>query len=208
VKVVGEEQITGGRAVSWWWGLLTEPAVPFLLVAEGVLVKRDYLPDILLVGAALVVIAVDSLRWGFHEADPSPTSRARASLWLPAAAVALGMALLPRISPVTDAAFAALGLGALWLAWMPGGAPAASHGEVPRTPPTWWLWWVPALVFCTVEVLSLAYQPAPRVDSPAHPSLSGIVEPVLAHWPTRALALLVWLAAGWWLLRRIRRWSA
>lgn len=202
---------TAGRTVTWWWGLLTEPAVPFLLLAFAVLVKRDYLPDILIVAGAIVVISVDSARWGFREARAEPTHRRSLPRWSwPGALVlALVMSVMPRVSRELDLTFTVLGALVVWQALLPGvrGDLGGSSTRV-AVPPRWWLWWVPALLFCAVEVASLAFQPAPRVDSPAHPSLSGVLEPLLSHWPVRTIAILVWFAAGWWLLRRIRAWAS
>ena len=198
-----------GRNVSWWRGLLTEPAVPFLLLALAALVMRDYLPDIFVVGASVAVIAVDSLRWGFRESPATPHDPVELprAAWIVLLVLALVMSLQPRLSTGLDASFAAVGFAALWMAWLPRTETAEIEDRPGEIPPRWWLWWIPALLFCLVEVFSLAFQTAPRVDSPAHPSLSGILEPALDYWPERAVALMVWFAAGWWLLRRIRAWA-
>jgi hypothetical protein len=62
----------------------------------------------------------------------------------------------------------------------------------------WLLWLVPILGFSALEI----------VDNwvfgsvPAHPTWSDLMDPVLAWQPARAAAVLLWLAAGWELLRR------
>ena len=204
-----DASLRAGRNVSWWRGLLSEPTVPFLLLALVALIMRDYLPDILLVGASIAVIAIDSLRWRFRESPAQPEGGAELprAMWIVVLAVALAMSMQPRLSFGLDASFAVIGVAALWVAWLPRTGTVQFEDSQGGAPPRWWLWWVPALLFCLVEVLSLAFQPAPRVDSPAHPSLSGVLEPALDYWPERAVVLLVWFAAGWWLLHRIRAWA-
>lgn len=191
-------------------GLLSEPALPLLLVALVVLVYRGYLPDIGLVAATVLAILVDAWRWELREASarPAPPSSPRLPWWVLCAALATGMAALPRLSRSLDAAFVAVGLVALAITWLPGRATVVGEPHGLAAPPRWRWWPVLGLLTALLEVFSLMYQPALLVDSPDHPSLSTVLEPALGAWPTRTAGLFVWLLAGWWLVRRVRAWAA
>lgn len=52
------------------------------------------------------------------------------------------------------------------------------------------------------EAWAFFHQPAWNVASVTHPSLSSLVEPALDVRPVRFTAWLLWLAAGWRLVRR------
>ena len=52
------------------------------------------------------------------------------------------------------------------------------------------------------ELIALALQPTLGTDSPAHPTLSYLANPVLASVPGRPAVLFGWLALGWYLARR------
>jgi hypothetical protein len=59
------------------------------------------------------------------------------------------------------------------------------------------VWSVPVLAFCVLEVTDDVLG-----STPAHPTLSTLLDPALAHHPVRAAAFLAWLVAGWQLIRR------
>jgi hypothetical protein len=62
-----------------------------------------------------------------------------------------------------------------------------------------------ACVFVAVglwELSALLQQPTLRVSSEAHPTISFLMDPVLATSLGRSLALAGWLGIGWWLLNR------
>jgi hypothetical protein len=63
----------------------------------------------------------------------------------------------------------------------------------------WALVWIGV---STWEVTALYLQPSLTTDSPAHPTLSYLADPVLASFPGRAVVLFAWLAFGWYLARR------
>jgi hypothetical protein len=63
----------------------------------------------------------------------------------------------------------------------------------------WALVWVGVAVW---ELTALYLQPSLTTDSPAHPTLSYLADPVLASFPGRAVVLFGWLAFGWYLARR------
>ncbi|HEV2377216.1 MAG TPA: hypothetical protein VGS19_34270 [Streptosporangiaceae bacterium] len=52
------------------------------------------------------------------------------------------------------------------------------------------------------ELTALFLQPALTTNSYAHPTLSNLMDPVLASVPGRASVLFAWLALGWYLARR------
>jgi hypothetical protein len=52
------------------------------------------------------------------------------------------------------------------------------------------------------ELANLLLQPSLTTDSYAHPTLSVLTDPLLATHPGRSAALLLWLAGGWFLVRR------
>lgn len=63
--------------------------------------------------------------------------------------------------------------------------------------------WVGLFVaFGIWELAALAFQPSLSVNSPGHPTLSTILDPVLAHPLGRIVAIGAWLAAGWFLVER------
>ncbi len=59
------------------------------------------------------------------------------------------------------------------------------------------VWSVPVLAFGALEITDDVLG-----STPAHPTLSTLLDPPLAHHPVRWLAYLGWLAAGWYLVRR------
>ena len=53
---------------------------------------------------------------------------------------------------------------------------------------------------CLLELTSLLLQPSFRTDSYAHPTISFLMDPLLASHVGRAIGLSAWLAMGWLLL--------
>jgi len=63
--------------------------------------------------------------------------------------------------------------------------------------------WGSLLVFGGLwELAALLGQPNITTSSYAHPTISTLTDPLLAATPGRAVALLIWIAAGWWLIER------
>lgn len=54
----------------------------------------------------------------------------------------------------------------------------------------------------TWELVAWLRQPAYNVASTQHPTISVLLDPVTQAQPGRLLAWAVWLAVGWWLVRR------
>ena len=61
-------------------------------------------------------------------------------------------------------------------------------------------WGAVFLSACLLELTSLLLQPSFRTDSYTHPTISFLMDPLLASHLGRAIGLLAWLAAGWLLL--------
>jgi len=62
----------------------------------------------------------------------------------------------------------------------------------------WLAWLVPILGFCGLEVVNGFI----FGSVPAHPTWSILMDPVLEWHPARAGAVLIWIVAGWELVRR------
>lgn len=191
--------------------LLRQPALPILFVAWLAMVKREYAPDISLYSGAIALVVADDLRWGGRVAPAKPVApdANRGAMLGLTLLCALGLSVMPRQSGPTDLAFVLVGLVALYSAWMPGReaglAPRYDEGEAPRR---WWIWPGLGVAMGLIAGFSFMHQIAPMVDSPAHPSISSLIEPALDPWPVRLLALWLWFLGGWWLLRRIRQWAS
>jgi hypothetical protein len=77
-------------------------------------------------------------------------------------------------------------------------AALAAPADPPRPRPAGVRWWaLLAGVALALELIELFG--APRA---AHPTLSSLAGPVLAHWPGRTAAYLAWLSLGRALARR------
>jgi hypothetical protein len=136
-----------------------------------------------------------------------PAGRRRAALRrlrVPAVAAAIAYSLVvgwfPRYSWPATIAVAIPAAAAVLIAWR---VAADSPGEPERLPRTgmaaWALVWAGAAAW---ELTALALQPTLGTDSPTHPTLSYLANPLLASVPGRPAALFGWLALGWYLARR------
>ena len=188
--------------------VLREPALPILLLAWVAMLRREYVPDILLFGGAAVLLVIEARRSQGRTSSAEPASRSRHPvLGLGATGVvALLMASLPP-SAWLDAAFGAVGVVVLVICLSPRRERQPSRGPDVDEPARWWVWPLLGVTLGVVALWSFLHQVSPMVDSLAHPSISSLVEPGLAHGLARVLALWLWLLAGWWLLRRVRAWS-
>jgi hypothetical protein len=90
------------------------------------------------------------------------------------------------------------GLLILPLAWRVG---PPRRGERPG--PKKWLWAGVMVLVCLWELISFLSQPDPRTDSYDHPTLSAILNPMFGSPTIRTVVLMVWLAIGLWLARRL-----
>jgi hypothetical protein len=191
-------------------GLLGEPALPVLLLALVALIRRGYLLDITLVGGVALLLVLDAPRWAGRTASAEPGFPApRRPATSAALALLAGVMAVPNpTSRVTDLMFAITGAVLLALVWGSGRSGRSSDSAAPEAPPRWWLWPAIGVAVCLVELSTLLAQPAPRVDSPDHPSMSTLLEPGLVAAPTRWVALWLWLLGCWWLVRRVRAWDS
>ncbi|GAC1366899.1 MAG: hypothetical protein NVSMB32_11690 [Actinomycetota bacterium] len=201
-------------------GALSDPVVGLLLVAGGVqlaVADARLHATLLLVagGVALGDFVVERRRRpgrcgdGSIVTPPSTVPLGRASR-TPGTAAALAGALaggvllgtfrrytLPVAIPV-----AALALAAVVWAWRAtprawvGGQPQA----VPRIPGAA-LWAAVIGALLGWELLAFALQPSIAERSAAHPTISSLIDPALAHHLGRSLWLSIWLAVGWLLVR-------
>jgi hypothetical protein len=120
----------------------------------------------------------------------------RAAAW---SAVAVFAWFAGGLDSFTAAADVAVALPVLLLLGVAVLAPPRRKPAPRRVPPRGWLpWLVPILGFCALEVVDKWV----FGSLPAHPTWSDLMDPVLAWRPARAAAVLVWLAAGWELVRR------
>ena len=119
-----------------------------------------------------------------------------------AAAIAYSLAVgwFPRYSWPATIAVAIPAAAAVLIAWRVSADSAAEPERLTRTGiAAWALIGVGAAAW---ELTALALQPTLGTDSPAHPTLSYLANPVLASVPGRPAVLFAWLALGWYLAHR------
>jgi hypothetical protein len=115
--------------------------------------------------------------------------------WSLAALYAWVAAGIPSFSWEATAAVLLAGAAVSWLGAL---VPASRRpAPPPLTRRAIVLWSVPVFAFGVLEITDDVLG-----STPAHPTLSILLDPVLAERPVRAVAFLAWLAAGWWLARR------
>jgi len=107
-------------------------------------------------------------------------------------------ASLPRYSWWVTAAVVAPGVAALLLAWR---GPLRDRPVPPPPGRTGVAVWAAVFVAGGLwELAALLLQPSLEVGSYAHPTISYLMDSVLAQWTGRCLTLALWLALGWLLL--------
>jgi hypothetical protein len=92
---------------------------------------------------------------------------------------------------------AAAGVAVAWRHPVTGGsdpAPVPAAGAV--------AWAAVFVALALWELAALLLQPSLTTDSWAHPTISVLLDPILATHLGRAVVLSLWLGSGWWLLRR------
>jgi hypothetical protein len=81
--------------------------------------------------------------------------------------------------------------------------PVRARPDGGRLPVAGTLAWLAVLVVgCLWELSALLQQPSLTTDSSAHPTISTLTDPLLATFPGRSVALLAWVAFGWYLVER------
>jgi hypothetical protein len=91
----------------------------------------------------------------------------------------------------------AMAIAATWRRPVPEGPEQAKLDTVGSA-----VWVTPFLALGLLELTNLLLQPSLKADSYAHPTLSVLTDPILASHPGRSVALLMWLAVGWFLVKR------
>lgn len=193
------------------WRSLRQPTVAILLLASVVHVVRRDLFDLLLFSGTAVLILLDAGRADrlarAGDDDAAPTEWRRTTRWVIAAGVALFAMLAAVPSPASLGAvlvLALIGLAALVLVLVrPPRAVAAPAAQASRGKlPGWQVWAVIGVAACLWELASFISQQVWPAGEDAHPAVSDLVGPLLTGWPGRAVFLLLWAGAGWWLLRQ------
>jgi hypothetical protein len=81
---------------------------------------------------------------------------------------------------------------------------AGEGAPAPRLPTAHaWVWTVPLLAGCLLELGDLLSQPDAQTDNPDHPTLSTLVDPLLEGRPVRVVVAVGWVLVGWVLLRAL-----
>jgi hypothetical protein len=208
----GERLEPGSPARSHVWSAVRDPVIPILFLAG----LFDGISDNW-VHAALLWFVAGLLGWeALHGraldepagriaprrpfADRSPVARrgwtslalfgAVSYVWLGGS---FGRYSWPMTAAIVLPAAAVLAIG-----W-----PRPEAGASPPEP-TWPVgavaWGAVFLSACLLELTSLLLQPSFRTDSYAHPTISFLMDPLLASHLGRAIGLFAWLALGWLLL--------
>jgi hypothetical protein len=107
---------------------------------------------------------------------------------------------LARFSWPAVVAVAGPGLVGVLSAWR---SPPRPSVEVPPIHASGAAAWVAVFVLLALwELSALLLQPALTIDSPAHPTISVLLDPVLGSHLGRSVGFAVWLALGWFLVRQ------
>ena len=185
-----------------WWPVLREPTVLVLIVAGIVhIIRRNPFDIIVFFGTAAVII-LDRLR-----RTPAPVPAARIGLSGGRRCVAVvGLVLYAVIAggwqlntwPMKAALIVPGLLSAALIA-----ARRVEDTDAPRVERGWIGWLAIGVAIALWELTSFILQPNPIDSSYAHPTISAIVSLWLDGWPGRAIFLLLWSAAGLWLIRTI-----
>lgn len=167
-----------------------------LVLAGAVHVARRNLFDVVTFAVvAAMVVAAPSL-------DRRPRARPG---WLGRWSVPVGAAVLlallvglrPRTSAAVEAAYLAVGGCAFAVALRAGRGAPPQAARAPRT----WPWTVVVLAGCLLELGGFLSQPDAQTGNPDHPTLSSLVDPLLATGWLRGVVAGAWLLAGWWVVR-------
>jgi hypothetical protein len=121
--------------------------------------------------------------------------------WWPLLLVAVGVAvalLREHTLPLT-LIVGSIGIALVGWAWLTG---PGSDTATPSPGRSLWWWGGLFLVLGLWELTALLGQPTLAVYSSDHPTISFLVEPIIATFPGRAVAIGLWAVAGRGLVRR------
>lgn len=182
------------------WRVLREPAVPILLAATVVHIVRRDLVDIAVFLGTAVVIVIDAGRPRVAAtADDAPR---QSRIWV-AAALAVMAAVIALAPPATVGARAVMILIGILAAVV---VLTSHHVVASPERPRGWVWWAVIGVATSLWELTSFIWGEVRPDEAAnHPAISDLVEPLLTAWLGRVVFLLLWVAAGWWLVGMLQR---
>lgn len=195
--------------------VLREPTVPILLAASVVhVVRRDALDFAVFFGTAVLIVADSRFSAGRRAGGRLKVDAERAGhvapdrwrrAWLPLLGMTVFAGVAALAVPVSLGArmiVTLIGIAALVLVLCAPGAknPADRTGEALAG---WPVWAVIGVATCLWELTSFIAQQVWPLDQDAHPAVSDLVGPLLDTWFGRAVFLLLWVGAGWWLLRRL-----
>jgi hypothetical protein len=193
---------TGDRPVR---RVLLEPAIPVIVLATIVHVIRRDLVDIALFSGTAILIVADRLRTtdppGRSGGPPGRVPVRRAAVVGGCVGYAVLVGPMSRTGWPLRVALIVPGLVAVVSVLRRGTTPREQR--VPGPPRGWWVWPALFVVGCLWELAAFVQQPDAQTGSYEHPTLSTFGEPLLAMPLPRAIVAALWLAAGWWLVRRI-----
>lgn len=209
---MGEHQVPERATTAARWRAIRDPVIPILFLAG----LFDGISDNW-VHAALLWFVAGLLGWeALHgRALDQPAGRVArrrpfADRWPEARAAWTSLALLGAVSyvwlagsfgryswPMT-AAIVLPAAAVLAVGWPRPGAAASPPDQI--GPLGAIAWGAVFLSACLLELTSLLLQPSFRTDSYAHPTISFLMDPLLASHLGRAIGLFAWLALGWLLL--------
>jgi hypothetical protein len=193
---------------SWAAAVLRDPVISILILA-GVFdwLSGNPVHSLLLLATA-VALAIDAgpgRSAPMVPATDSPGTVVGARSWTPVVvAGALVASVLiggfARYSSPATVAVLVPGVVALTLAWR---GPLHARPEPKALEPLGVVAWASLFVGLAIwELTSLLLQPSFTTDSYAHPTISVVMDPILAHHPGRTVTLFVWLLGGWFLVQR------
>ena len=186
-----------------WWRVLYEPTVLILIAAGIVHIIRRNQFDILVFFGTAAFIVVDRLRRPPEVAMIPPARHTARQQVLIAAVLALYSVVAGQWEVDTWPMRAAMIIPGLLFVVVLAVRPPAEDAAASSMGRGWIAWAALAVAIALWELTSFVQQPNPIDDSYEHPTISAIVTPWLAHWPARAIFLLLWVAAGYWLIRTI-----
>ncbi len=191
-------EVGAGSVAASRYGNLAHPVVGMLIVAAAFHVLWGKPID----GALTAMVAVAAVRSRADRRKLAATPLRAAWPIVCVVAVVYGIVVggWARFSwPTTVAVFIP---GLVLLAVADRAPPRAMTPPEDVTPIGRWLWAGLWLSLCLWEVIAFAHQPSRSVGSYDHPTLSVLMDDVLASHPGRSITLALWLAAGWALARR------